>query len=193
MLRFEIKKGSENYIADHLSRLPESEEEKIGEIKETFPDEQLFTVHYMSIGAQRDYRLEERQRNASPWFAPMVNYLARRYLPPGLTYQQKNKFFHDLKHYYWEDTNLFKVGADGLARRCVYEYEFQGILEKCHGSLVGEHYNFERTAARVLESEFFWPTIFRDAIIYCKTCGACHHTYNISRRYEMPLHSILEV
>ena len=41
------KKGVENVVADHLSRLENSEEglEKESSIKEEFPDEYLFSVH----------------------------------------------------------------------------------------------------------------------------------------------------
>ena len=39
------KKGSNNVIADHLSRIEKpTEEEKWTEIEENFPDEQLFQV-----------------------------------------------------------------------------------------------------------------------------------------------------
>ena len=41
------KKGVENVVTDHLSRLENSEEglEKESSIKEEFPDEYLFSVH----------------------------------------------------------------------------------------------------------------------------------------------------
>ena len=41
------KKGVENVVADHLSRLENSEEgcEKESSIKEEFPDEYLFSIH----------------------------------------------------------------------------------------------------------------------------------------------------
>ncbi|GJU64137.1 hypothetical protein Tco_1245972 [Tanacetum coccineum] len=37
-----------------------------------------------------------------------ANYLVADIIPKGMTYQQKNKFFSDLKHYFWEEPYLFK-------------------------------------------------------------------------------------
>ena len=65
------KKGVENVVVDHLSRLENSEGglEKESSIKEEFPDEYLFSVHI------------------SPWFADITNFLASDILPPNLSYQ----------------------------------------------------------------------------------------------------------
>jgi hypothetical protein len=35
--------------------------------------------------------------------------------------------------------------------------------------------------------------MFKDAYAFVTACDRCQHTGNISRRYEMPLHNILEV
>ena len=54
------KKGSDNVIADHLSRLEKPmEDERGNEIKEDFPDEQLFQISVQT-----------------PWYADIVNFLA---------------------------------------------------------------------------------------------------------------------
>jgi len=53
------KMGSENVVADHLSRLTVDFNENVMPIAETFPDEQL--LHISPIPA--------------PWFADIVNYL----------------------------------------------------------------------------------------------------------------------
>ena len=65
------KKGSDNVIADHLSRLEITKEEKRGkEVQKSFPDEQLFEVN---IQLQ--------------WFADMVNYLACGVMPHDFNFQ----------------------------------------------------------------------------------------------------------
>ena len=78
------KKGTENVAADHLSRLELKEaagEEKFP-INETFPYEQLMAIQVF------------------PWYADMVNYLVSRILLAEMTYQQKKKFFSNLKYYF---------------------------------------------------------------------------------------------
>ena len=45
----------------------------------------------------------------------------------------------------------------------------------------------------MLQSGFYWPTLFNDAIKYCKECLKCQSISNISKRDEMPLQTILEV
>jgi hypothetical protein len=60
----------------------------------------------------------------------------------------------------------------------------------CHNSPYGGHYNGERTAAKVLQSGFFWPTIFKETYEYTQRCDKCQRTGGISRRNEMPLQNI---
>ena len=63
----------------------------------------------------------------------------------------------------------------------------------CHSSLRGGYFSSKRTGAKVLQSGFYWPTLFKDAIKYCKERLKCQSTLNISKRDEMPLQTILEV
>ena len=99
----------------------------------------------------------------SPWFANIANYLASRYIPPHFNYQDKKKFFHDLKNFIWDDFYLFKICGDNIIRRCVPEWEVNDILFHCHDSKVGGHFGVKRTASKVLECGFYWPTLFKDA------------------------------
>ena len=57
----------------------------------------------------------------------------------------------------------------------------------------GGHFGPQRTAAKVLEAGFYWPTIFQDARKFALTCDACQRSGNISKKDEMLQARILEV
>ena len=86
---------------------------------------------------------------------------------------QKRKFFHDIRYYFWEEPQLFHVRADQIIRRCVLEEEQAHISSMCHSSLCGGHLASRKTGAKALQSVFYWPTLFKDAIKYCKECLKC--------------------
>ncbi|KAA3473569.1 Pol polyprotein [Gossypium australe] len=50
-----------------------------------------------------------------------------------------------------------------------------------------------RTTAKVLQSGFYWPSMFTDAHDFYQACDNCQRTKNLSKRYEKPLQNILEV
>src|SRR3954470_849887 len=72
-------------------------------------------------------------------------------------------------------------------RRCVPEHEQGEILRKCHGSAYGGHHAGDRTAQKVLQSGFYWPTLFIDSRRFVLTCDQSQRVGNISRRNEMPM------
>ena len=98
------KKGSENLVADHLSRLDQEGLKKNDDgvlINETFHDEHLLSV----------------ASNELPWFADIANYLVSGTFPYGMDYRQRKKILHDSRFYYWEDLLLYKRCVDGLSRK----------------------------------------------------------------------------
>src|SRR4051812_26907267 len=148
-------------------------------VNDNFPDEQLDVVKVQSL--------------SDPWFPDYANFIVANYLPPGLTFQQRKKFFHDLRHYFWDDPHLFKEGPDGIVRRCIPEHEQKEILRQCQDSPYGGHHAGERTAHKVLQSGFYWPTLFKDARRYVLSCDKCQRVGNISRRNEMPMNYSLVI
>jgi len=63
----------------------------------------------------------------------------------------------------------------------------------CHSSAYAGHHSGEKTAAKVLQSGFWWPTLFKDCQDFVKRCNKCQMTGNISKRNEMPLIGIIEI
>nr|XP_025702609.1 uncharacterized protein K02A2.6-like [Arachis hypogaea] len=58
---------------------------------------------------------------------------------------------------------------------------------------MGGYFGGERTAAKVLQCGFFWPTLFKDAKELVKGCNECQRTGNLPKKNEMPQNFILEL
>nr|GEZ14011.1 reverse transcriptase domain-containing protein [Tanacetum cinerariifolium] len=119
------------------------------EINETFPLESLNKV------AHKD--------PSTPWFADLANYHAGNFIIKGMTSQQKQKFFKDARHYFWDDPYLFRTCADQIIRRYVAGKEAIDILNACNSGPIGGHYEANYTAKKVFDSGFYWPSIYKDA------------------------------
>ncbi|CAH9138601.1 unnamed protein product, partial [Cuscuta epithymum] len=130
-LEIRDKKGCENLVADHLSRLEGTPNPKEEEIRDDFPYEQIMAIKEVQL----------------PWFTDFVNFLAKEIIPPSLTFHQRKKFLSDVKHYYWDEPYLFKHCADGIVRRCVPDEEIMSVLNHCHNLPCGGHHGPDRTAA----------------------------------------------
>ncbi|GJT02201.1 reverse transcriptase domain-containing protein [Tanacetum coccineum] len=166
-------KGAENLAADHLSRL-ENPYENVNdpkEINESFPLETLNMVTF-------------RGDSRTPWFADFANYHAGRFIVKGMSTQQKNKFFKDVKHYFWDDPFLFKIYADQVIRRCVHGNEALEILSACHNGPTGGHHGANLTAKKIFDSGFFWPTIYKDAPSLSRHCDSCQREQVYSRAVD---------
>ncbi|KAL6332918.1 hypothetical protein AAG906_019923 [Vitis piasezkii] len=104
----------------------------------------------------------------TPWYAHIANYLVTGEVPSGWKTQDRKHFFAKIHAYYWEESFLFKYCADQIIRKCVPEEEQQGILSHCHESACGGHFASQKTAMKVLQSGFTWPSLFKDAHIMCR-------------------------
>ncbi|KAI5385622.1 hypothetical protein KIW84_072287 [Lathyrus oleraceus] len=189
-LEIKDKKGTENVVADHLSRLENLEPERTSINDDFSYDKLIATLEENNSDMQVETTLAI---SVIPWYADLVNYLAAGIVPPTLSYQQKKRFFHDIKHYYWDDPLLFKRGPDGIFRRCVPEEEVENIIQHCHSAPYGGHTSTSKTCSKILQAGFYWPTIWKDVHAAIKECDRCQRTGNISRRDEMPQNGILEV
>ena len=80
------KKGSENIVVNHLSRLELEQDggEEDEPIKELFPDEMLLAIQSLK----------------ALWFTDIVNFISSGKLPEECNSQQKKKLMYDSKYYF---------------------------------------------------------------------------------------------
>ncbi|XP_075074567.1 uncharacterized protein LOC142162149 [Nicotiana tabacum] len=179
-LENEIKdrKGTENQVAGHLSRLEEAERPKEDlEINYAFLDEHILALTNIF----------------PPWYADIANFLVSDIVPDGLEAYQKKKFFQECRHYYWEEPFLFHIYTDNIIRQRVSEDEVMPILKAFHDSPVGGHHGGNQTAVKVLECGYYCPSIYQDANQIVKACKQYQRQGSISKRHETPMNLVLEV
>jgi hypothetical protein len=83
-IEIQDKKGSQNVVANHLSRLTMVYMENTSLIFETFPNEQLMHIAH----------------NPTPWFADIVNYLVTNQMPLHWGRQDNSKLLFMVKHFF---------------------------------------------------------------------------------------------
>ncbi|XP_019089243.1 PREDICTED: uncharacterized protein LOC104733997 [Camelina sativa] len=105
------KKGIENGVADHLSRIRIDDDVPI---RDCLPEEH---VYFVDTGSNQ------------PWYADIANYLAAEVEPDQFTGYHKKRFLRELRRYYWDEPYLYKHCSDGVYRRCLAETETSGQVE----------------------------------------------------------------
>ncbi|GKD46019.1 putative nucleotidyltransferase, ribonuclease H, partial [Tanacetum coccineum] len=175
----EKHKEAEDLAADHSSML-ENPHMKVltkKEIADKFSDEHLMA-------------LKSKSNNNEPWYADFVNYIVGKVVPPNWTFKKRKRFFSQVKTYFSEEPYAFKLCADNIMRRCLAGSETLEIMAHCHSGPTGGHHSANVTAKKVYKSEFYWPSVFKDANEYVRRCDACQRSGNISSRNEMPQNNI---
>ena len=143
-LTIKDKKGVENVVADHLSRLVPESSSHVIPIGDSFPDEQLFAIIHCL------------------WYVDIVNCLVTGQIPPQWSSQQKRKILVDIKKYYFDDPYLFKYCPNQLMRRYVPNADQIGILTFFNSEACGGHFSARKTTDKILQAGFYWATLFKD-------------------------------
>jgi len=126
-----------------------------------------------------------------PWYANLVNYLVTKEFPPGLSKSQKDKLRADARYYFWDTPYLWEFCVDQVVKRCVPQEEFHSILTFCHSHFCDGYFGAKRTTHKALESGLYWPSNFKDAYHFYKSCEKCQRTGNITHKNLMYLTNIL--
>ena len=79
---------------------------------------------------------------------------------------QKRKFLVDIKKYYFDDPYLFKYCSDQFLRRCISNDDQTGVLTFCHSEACEGHFSARKTADKILQADFYWPTLLKTALTF---------------------------
>jgi hypothetical protein len=159
-------KGVENSVAEQLPRFQYKEPHELP-INDYLRDDTLLKVTH-----------------SDPWYVDIVNYMVAGYVAPEAV---KRKLKYDARYHLWDDPYLYRVCSDRLLRRCFPIEEGLKIIDRCHASPYGGHYGTFHTHAKIWQSGFYWPTMYKDTKDYVRRGARCQRHGNINTRNAMPL------
>ena len=122
------KKGAENIVADHLSRMNHGDDGK-EPIEDQMRDDHLYRI-----------------LNKDSW----MNEIIRAIKGMPLDHLDKNarrRVIAERRKYYWDSPYLYRYGEDGVLRRCTPREEREEVLRKCHSSGYRGHYGHFRNSS----------------------------------------------
>ena len=168
----QVRPGRSHANADHLSRLSDA----VGTepIDDSFADVDLFFID-----------------KVSPEYAEIIDYLQTNTFPKGLFEKQQQRLVFRAAPYSIIADTLYKKNKDGVLRRCIMSSEIPSILQGCHSDPAGGHFASNVIARKVLQTWYWWPTLFQDCVTYARQCDLCQRVGKSTNTSTMPLHPIL--
>lgn len=123
-------------------------------------------------------------KKVEPWYADFENCRVCGALPYDLNYYQERNFSIMLNNTI--GMNLSRKYVDGVILRCAMEREMRSIIEACYFSSIRGHYGSMTTSAKVIQSEFYWPTLYWDSYDSVKACEQCQSKGKSSGNMNSP-------
>ena len=164
-LEIKDRAGAENQVADHLSRLPYETKgvDNSNSTCDDFPDLLLCAL-----------------TSREPWYANIVNYITTGVTPLSMSTFQAQKLKREARYYAWDAPHLWRSYTNQIIRRCVPDDEQGSILSACHTLSCGGHFSGKRTARKILDTGFFWPTLVKDSFNFSNSCDKCQRFGGLS-------------
>jgi hypothetical protein len=82
------------------------------------------------------------------------------------------------------------VNYDGVLLICINHEDADKFLKELHDGPTGGHFFGNTIAHKILRSDYYWPTMFRDAHTYVRNCKTCQISTGREKRAVVPLQTL---
>jgi len=164
--------GRQHGNVDGLTRAYEG----VGDVSEDddFPDAAI-----MSINAEE----------APEEYRKIIQYLDGMRFPDGATKVVRTRIAHKSRSYSMIGGQLYFQGRDGVLRQTIGKRDTSRLLYVFHDGFCGNHFAGQINVEKILQVGYYWPTLFKDAHDYCRSCDVCQ-AYAQRSTVSGPLHPI---
>jgi len=126
-------------------------------------DDDFLDAVVMTINAKRV--LKEYQKNIQ--YLNVMKFLIRAIKVV------RTRIVHKSRNYSIIDDQLYFQEKDGVLRQTIGKGEISHLLYEFHDGFYGSHFANRITIEKILQTSYYWPTFFKDAHDYCRSCDVC--------------------
>ncbi len=65
------------------------------------------------------------------------------------------------------------MGQDNRLFRCLTTLEAQIVLKELHEGVVGGHFAIDINAKKIIDANYWWPTILKDIDVFYRSYDSC--------------------
>lgn len=74
-----------------------------------------------------------------------------------------------------------------VSRRVLQPTEATQVLHELHSGVAGGHFAADITFRKILDAGYWWPTVYKEVVDYCKACDQCQRVESLTRTGQAPL------
>src|SRR4030095_9682867 len=113
-------------------------------------------------------------------------YLQTGIIPSGI--EDSRSFKARISRYIIVKDILYRKSLAGPYLRCLEKPEVIEVLKDIHEGDCGNHTGGRAVFSKVLRTEYYWPTMRKDAMLCSQKWNACQRHNNVLRQPAEPLH-----
>jgi hypothetical protein len=125
------------------------------------------------------------------YYNDLKYYLQHGTTPDHLNAKQKRALRLKSLQYQLVHGILFRKNYDGVLLWCLKKQDVDKVLKDMHDGPVGGHFSGDTTTHKVLRVGYYWPTLFKYAHAYSRSCEACQKVAGREYKVVIPLQPIV--
>jgi len=72
------------------------------------------------------------------------------------------------------------MGHDNRLQQCLTTTKVQMMMKELHEGPSRGYFAMEITQRKILDTGYWWPTMYKDMHDYCRSCDACQRTRGLA-------------
>ena len=132
--------------------------------------------------------LDVEVEEANLWITPIQEYIVDGTLSGNN--DEDRKLRYKGAQYVIYDGILYKRGFNRSLLKCVAGIMCEYIMREVHEGICGNHSGVASIAHQILRQGYHWPTFYKDARAFAKSCDNCQRFSNTNKITTVPLKTL---